>query len=475
MYRYTLLVVVIAATALRFWHIGNRSLWYDEGYTWGVTNLPWAEFFHGLATRAGDMSLYYILFKLWKNIGDSETTMRVFSALFSIATVPVIAELGKQLWSRKAGAIAAALFAAHVFVIRYAQENRPYAMVGFLAALGWLQLVRAVRQPTMGNWLLFSLISLASVYTHFIVGLNVLAQATTLLVLKRGQLPRKPVIRAALVFTGGTVPALMYASQHSSDLVWIRPVTLRSFFEFLRFMTGESAFVAQIGLFALVFVVLMILCAKDWLTKGRGFDLWASTVPVIGLAFPIVALWLISLYRPVFVPRYLLFTAVPLLLGVAHLLSRWKNVVSAGASAVLVVLLLAPLPGFYRESSSQDFRGAVAHIQQQEHPGDGILIWEPMGRATVDYYGRHDVAFPKVLFPVGERFQALDVIAMPDPYTFPQVVASYKHLWIVYTFEMTAAKSGLIPALYLQRITERTHRLISVRQFKGLRVEEYSY
>lgn len=473
-YRYFLAFLLLAAAVLRFWHLGERGLWYDEGFSWGVANLPWGEFFHNLTTRAADMSLYYLLLKLWKNLGDSEFAMRALSAVFSVATVPVIGALGRELYSRKVGVLATAFFSVHVFVIRYAQENRSYALVGLLAALGWLQLVRAVREPSAKNWLLFSLISIASVYAHFIAGLNIVAQVATLLFLRRDQVPWRLVLRSAGVFVIGIVPALLYTFENQRVLVWIKPVTTASFLVFLDDIAGEPNKRIQVALFGVMFAILVWILLSKIYRDGRSGEAWAYSIPVVGFAFPVLLLVLVSLRQPVFVPRYLLFSVVPLLLGVAQCCARLRPVPGVILSVILLLLLLRPLPRFYAEQSTQDFRGAIGHIRLHEQPGDALMVWEPMGRATVDYYGRDDVNFPKRIFPVGERFQALDVGALPNPYALPQTIDGYKHIWIVYTFETTARGSGLIPALYLQRMTERTHKLVSMQQFRGVRVEEYS-
>jgi hypothetical protein len=139
-------------------------------------------------------------------------------------------------------------------------------------------------------------------------------------------------------------------------------------------------------------------------------------------------------------------------------------------------MLAWPLPGYYNEPSWQDFRGVVQYIQLRQQPGDALIAWRTMAKPTLNYYASRVPVFPEYIYPnTGKYFMPIDQEVRPDPYTLPGIVKAHNRIWIVYTFSESPLESGYTPPLYLQRILERTHKLLSVRQFRNLRVEEYSY
>jgi hypothetical protein len=167
---------------------------------------------------------------------------------------------------------------------------------------------------------------------------------------------------------------------------------------------------------------------------------------------------------------------VPLVLGLGLFCSRFQPVASWMTCMALLGMLAWPLPGYYNEPSWQDFRGVVQYIQLRQQPGDALIAWRTMAKPTLNYYASRVPVFPEYIYPnTGKYFMPIDQEVRPDPYTLPGIVKAHNRIWIVYTFSESPLESGYTPPLYLQRILERTHKLLSVRQFRNLRVEEYSY
>ena len=99
--RWVLLILLLVATALRFYHLGWESFWYDEVWTgeWGRQPL-------GAVWQIVN-PLPYAIAHLLLRIGDSEFVLRSVSALVGILTVPVVYILGQTLYGRREGLIAA--------------------------------------------------------------------------------------------------------------------------------------------------------------------------------------------------------------------------------------------------------------------------------------------------------------------------------------------------------------------------------
>ena len=82
--------ISLVAILLRFHAIAAKSLWLDEGFSVELVRQPWVEFFRVLWIEEANMSLYYLLLRLWLHLGSSEAFIRGLSALISAGTVPLL-------------------------------------------------------------------------------------------------------------------------------------------------------------------------------------------------------------------------------------------------------------------------------------------------------------------------------------------------------------------------------------------------
>jgi hypothetical protein len=121
-----------------------------------------------------------------------------------------------------------------------------------------------------------------------------------------------------------------------------------------------------------------------------------------------------------------------------------------------------------------DFRGGVAYVGSRHQAGDALVVWEPMARPAVEYYGSRVQDFPDFIFPKsGDRFHAEDMFMRPDPYTLPSVFAQRKRIWIIFDLDKSPEEYTVVPPLYFEHVISRTHKQVSFKQFKNVRVEEF--
>jgi mannosyltransferase len=148
-----LALIVIAGLALRTYRLTDRSIWFDEAWSWRLAQFPLPE----MLTRIGHdvhPPLYYLLLKAWMCCcGASLRALRSLSVLLGGVTlvgvylfaVAAFSDDGKALSKgRGIGLLAAALVAVSVFQVRYAWEARMYTLGTALAALSSWALFRAL-------------------------------------------------------------------------------------------------------------------------------------------------------------------------------------------------------------------------------------------------------------------------------------------------------------------------------------------
>ena len=131
---------------MRFASLDLQSYHHDEVIT-ALRVIPgsFGDMLHAVKVSESNPPLYYVLAWGWaKAFGTGEVGLRSLTALFGAATVPVGYLIGRQLASRRAGLVLAALIAVNPMLIWYSQEARSYALLVFFGALSVFFFARAL-------------------------------------------------------------------------------------------------------------------------------------------------------------------------------------------------------------------------------------------------------------------------------------------------------------------------------------------
>src|SRR5215210_9181652 len=126
--RALIALVTVLAAALRLPTLGSQSLWVDETLTASRFSGDLGQLFDHLTGEEANPPLYYLVEWAWiKLAGTGEVALRLPSAVFGIALVPVAYGIGRRLASPRAGVALAAVVAVHPLLVYYSQEARGYA------------------------------------------------------------------------------------------------------------------------------------------------------------------------------------------------------------------------------------------------------------------------------------------------------------------------------------------------------------
>src|SRR5262249_38297623 len=107
---------------------------------------------------------------LWATIrvfGHSEFAVRLPSLIAGTLVIPVLYELGRELYDRRTGLIAAGFAAISPLLIWYSQEVRMYEFAALFGLLAVLTQLRAIRNGTMLNWAAYILATAALLWSHY--------------------------------------------------------------------------------------------------------------------------------------------------------------------------------------------------------------------------------------------------------------------------------------------------------------------
>ncbi len=363
---WILAVVIAIGAILRFGTISSQSYWLDEATTVHEMQLSFGSLLHQVHVNETTPPLYFVLAWLWAKVfGTSEAGLRSLSALLGTAAIPITYLCGRELVSRAAGLVAAALAALSPFMIWYSQEARSYMLFAVLCGLSFLFFARALRDPSHRNLAWWAVASAAAILTHFFAGFLIAPEGLWLVLAVR----RRSTLVAAAAVAAVQVAVLPLAiGDTSHPLSWIKAFPLSVRIKQVPVDLGlgslyQSSLVTDglLGAGALALIVLTLLLVGGDRPQRRGAAIAAAIAAVV-IIVPIVLAQVGSDYV---VPRNFAPAWIPLavLLGAACTVPRARL---AGAALAVVLLASFVYAGVRIGSEPQyqrpDWRGVAAAL-----------------------------------------------------------------------------------------------------------------
>ena len=160
----------------------------DEALPLFVGRHPLGEVFQVVLEERGGAPLHFLLAWAVAHLDLGLEGLRAVSALFAIASLPVIALLLARLGTRLHALIGTVVVAAGWTFLFHAVYGRMYSLFLFTSALSYLALLRAVDRGGRKAWALWALAILATVATHPYGALVLASQGVFVAVARRDRL-----------------------------------------------------------------------------------------------------------------------------------------------------------------------------------------------------------------------------------------------------------------------------------------------
>ncbi len=425
--------IAALALALRLYGLGDRPLWLDEIYTLKRAAMPLSDLIADAVVNLHS-PLYFVLISWFVSFGTTEWTLRLPSAIFGAAAAGMTGAVGRIVGGERAGAVAGLLMALSPYQVLYGQEARSYALLTCLVMIALWGLVRLAVDPTKAARPLWRRDALHGPWTAYVLGtaiaLNTLnAAAPWLLAANLGAMAivatagpaRWALVRQWLLAQAAIValwlPYLLIVLTPVTDAAkgrfWVPPAT----FDFI-----ASAFSA-VYLFRAIDVVMFHLGPKSVPILGSmlialavlgAWELRRRPVllATVGFAFVVLpaTLLLVSLRQPVFLPRYLIWSAAPFFILAASGLAGFRFRFFAIVLAVLIGLGGWALHNQFRYESKPRWDWAAVHIASVARPGDVVLLtsyWKRLVFTTVTELAGLDPATIRIVETIDEARSAL--------------------------------------------------------------------
>jgi uncharacterized membrane protein len=193
--------LILLNLILKLIFIGHRDLALDEPFTVFYAQAGFGSLFEMLKTE-NNPPLHFLLMHFWiKLFGISPVSVRILSALFSVATAWFIYSIGREHFSLRTGIIASLIFTFSNYQMQFAHEARVYSLFCLLTVLSMFFFLKLSRNPgnkglITGYWI--TLILLA--YSHFFGWIVIFIQILAGLVIRKYRpVMMRPVLAGTLV------------------------------------------------------------------------------------------------------------------------------------------------------------------------------------------------------------------------------------------------------------------------------------
>ncbi len=412
---------------LRLYQLGTESLWADEALTRMWITAPRLSGTFASITEGVHPPAYFLCLRAWAALtGSSLFSMRVFSALFSIATIPLFYIFARRLMARAASLISTALLALSPFHVYYAQEARGYAFIVFLEVAFALSLCRGMRsidegrEPRGSDWCVLVSSSFLLIYSSYLSALVVAGGIAVALIYYLTNRGRAVPVRAGLIWIAfsflSVLPCVYFAlvrARTGQGIDWLPPLSADTFrgivlgFTYGVFLPPRPAWIYLIPLAGCAALGLASTASilrrghrrsprhQDRPETGVSLSVWITLLFAFLLAAPL----LISIWRPVvfYGQRYLIPATVPwyLLLG-AGLGRLWSGRARWLAPVILLAILTGPafyFVDYFNSRQKRTYDKMSEFLDENFGEGDTIVVIPEYNDSVLQYYLRRPFRF----------------------------------------------------------------------------------
>lgn len=333
-------IILLAATVLRFYNIGQQSAWYDE-----IGSLTFYSAHNSLiaALINSHKDLFPPVFNLllWIDFnifGTSIETGRWLSAYFGLSSVAIFALLAATYSNKFIGLIIMLITATHPYFIYYSREMRPYSALLFFGLLSYYLLITCNQKKSAFSVIFWALSLALAFNTHIIAVVIVIHQLLRIFLDPEFSFIRRQRKAHLLLAVFSLYPLyLIYLSSQQAfsqnPWSWIGSISLLD-----RLKAASSVWMAYSGLayvlILTVFVVYVICITKnkyaETLRKQNWLFLDSISLLMFGLLLDILC------YKH-FSDKYYMLVFALFLVGLLGLINN--EITSAKSRNILLGLL----------------------------------------------------------------------------------------------------------------------------------------
>lgn len=415
-----LIFAMVVGAILRFHDLEAESLWLDEWLSLESARKPLWSIIGPDAAMGTDPPFYIAILHVWiRLMGESEGSLRSPSVIFGVLSVGMIYGVGRLLGGQWVAALAAMMLAVSPLHVKYSQDARMYTLFTLLAlmamySVAWITTRKSGDEDQRGVssldvrtrasrfvvpmyvWILYVVGAGASMLTHM-TGLFVPIASNMVIALwwwprrrETGTFVRRWTVAqfVCLLFPLSWAPAYLRQATVSVKIFWMESLTLDAVIDAVTTVYLPQYF----WRLAMPAGLLILALALYGIWRSRGDRVRTYFLVGYWLLTPLMAL-IISLRRPIFLSRPLIWTSAALYVAVAMGVSSLPSKALRWLMAVAIIGIgLKGTMNYHSWYSNEPWDKVVHFVSDQTIEGDLVLHALEYRSAPYQYYFRGDLA-----------------------------------------------------------------------------------
>jgi mannosyltransferase len=402
-----LVLLFVSAAALRIYDIDAKNMWFDEIYSWKISNGSIVKI---ISETAGDIHppLFYIVLKAWTFLfSDSIVSMRMLSVMLSIISMLVLYFISKKLLSNEIQRmLVLLLFALSPLNIFYSQEVRMLNLNLLLTLTSVYFFIRYISTPKGIFGALYCITVTLSLYTHYFALFILIAQliyAGLIYLTDKNSRERLPPFFKYPAFAFAMfIPWLpIMVGQAMKGQPWRKSQSVQQVFTevfnyfkdvFLSpYFTYESMTIMYLShLISILTMLFLLLCIIRIFNTGR-FLIEPAELSILLFFIPLILAVLVSFRQSIVYSRYLSIIIPYLFILLVYFSFRFYKKRTAIVMSLFFVSIsfLGIMINYGNDFKNNDYRKIVSYINANKSEKDKLIV-EPhfMGWA-IDYHNMH--------------------------------------------------------------------------------------
>ena len=445
-------LITLIGLGLRLLHLeGLGGFDFDEIVSYEFADQSLSGMLRTVAARKFEHPpLYYAMLHLWFFIPweRSETFVRLLSVVLGTLTIPATYLLARRLvWNTRTACLTALLVAISPLEVFFSREARMYVLLTLLGVLSLWLLLQALDHGRWW-WVLYAIVTLFALYTHYVALAIILAENAYLVWVWRNRIPhifRFVAIQLAVglahlpwfISASGLIATLPALGTGSWSWSYIAAIAEETWFDFI---VGPQGLARTRWATAVTTIVwLLALLGIGRLLRRRE----SLIIGALLICTSVALAALITIDKP-FQIRYLHIVHMPFLMLLAVGLERvraWRWwLAAAGGLALLTSLPLIP---YYTQYQRGDYHHITQRVELLAVDGDEVILTGPWQDRFWNFYETKGLFIHRIPLFVPP---ALDPQETNEAMQFIEDVHKPKRLWFI-----QAALAQADPTNYVER------------------------
>jgi uncharacterized membrane protein len=434
--------LLIIGTVLRVYHLGDRSLWYDEAVTANASDGTFTQVLEETRLFSAPVIHPSILY-LAEKVGKSPDIVRAPSVLASLFAVFMMLAMVRVKVSQDAALFSAAILAVSSSQIRYAQEVREYSLAVLIATVLIFSLLKWETSGSRSNHpiLLYVALFIAPLVQYGVVlfAFAILGTVVLRLLLTRStcfSLSRAAVASAFLVaggllsffltlryqfHAGGTQWYLEWAYFDSKTIGFLRFLISNSWSLLIFLIPGRVIDLC----FVISTIIFCILQIRD--RKLNTITLLIFTSVSITVCASVARVYPYGGVRQCLflAPVLALFTGIAFADLLARIKESLRPVAVAGLMALIMLSLFRGVLNEWPYGEIEDTQSILKELAKSMAPNDQVWVNHDAVAAFRFYQQKKDRRFIYGIFHANATQYNTDLLASIDPHS--------DRLWLVFS------------------------------------------